>query len=262
MVGRSMQTVTLFKVKNQYPHVKQLGEALAAMKVRLAVLKSEKAYPNNDTILSAIKYLCPKQYEYVLLNYENRIVTYNLSQVPADKKTLDPHELMNELLTAFEEYREKSGAKAFEAFGDRPPQYHPYFAPRGFAGRGHGGYRGRGGRGRGRGKSHYQHTSSPKPTCYNCGKGNHYAKDCWATKSDRTKKWESRKSKGANNTEKGNSNNNNINNYYTKRQIADSKDKGKGKAPETAKTANMFAEFEEGSSTGNGTGDFAMQLLL
>ena len=75
------------------------------------------------------------------------------------------------------------------------------------------------------------------------------------------KKWEAWKNKGANSTEKSNSNNNNINNNHIKRQIADSKDKGKGKALETVKTVNIFAKFEEGLSTSNSTRDFAIQLL-
>ena len=59
------------------------------MKVKLAVLKANKVYPIDDTILSAIKYLCSKQYKYILLNYENCIVTYNLTQTVANKKTFD-----------------------------------------------------------------------------------------------------------------------------------------------------------------------------
>ena len=68
-------------------------------------------------------------------------------QTAANQKTLDPLELINKLAISFEEYKEKSGAKIFESFGDRPPQYHSYFALRGYAGRG------QGGRGKGHGRS-------------------------------------------------------------------------------------------------------------
>ena len=135
LAGRSMSQVSLFEIRNQYPHIKQFGEALIAMKTKIGDLKIDGIVVTDDTKLAAIKYITPKQYEYVLLNYENRIKTYNLTQAdPADHKTLDPIDLINELASSFEEYREKTGAKIFENFGDRPPQYHPYFAPRGNAG--------------------------------------------------------------------------------------------------------------------------------
>ena len=68
-------------------------------------------------------------------------------QIAANQKTLDPLELINKLATSFKEYKEKSEAKIFENFGDRPPQYHPYFALRGYA------RRGQGGRGKGHSRS-------------------------------------------------------------------------------------------------------------
>ena len=127
---RSMSQVSLFEIRNQYPHIKQFGEALIQMKTKMNDLKIDGVVVTDDTKLAAIKYITPKQYEYVLLNYENRIKMYNLTQAdPTNHKTLDPIDLINELASSFDEYREKTGAKIFENFGDRPPQYHPYFAP-------------------------------------------------------------------------------------------------------------------------------------
>ena len=104
IVRKLIQIVILFEIKNNFLHIKQFREVLTQMEVKLAILKVKKVFLINNTILFTIKYLCSKQYKYILLNYENYIITYNLTQTAANKKTLNLYKLMNKLLIVFEEY--------------------------------------------------------------------------------------------------------------------------------------------------------------
>ena len=49
------------------------------MKKKMNDLAIDKVVVTDNTKLAAIKYITPKQYEYILLNYENQIKMYNLT---------------------------------------------------------------------------------------------------------------------------------------------------------------------------------------